>query len=92
MPVLVSPTRKLYDLFWAIHAMKEQKPEEVWRSRPGTRSFSCRRRRDGDAAASRLRRVFQAERLRIVVIGERLGIAAQAITARSVCSTASVFM
>ena len=23
------PTRKLYDLFWAIHRMKEQKPEEV---------------------------------------------------------------
>ena len=25
----VSPTRKLYDLFWSIHNMKEQKPEEV---------------------------------------------------------------
>src|SRR5262249_44283073 len=25
----VSPTRRLYDLFWAIHSMKEQKPEEV---------------------------------------------------------------
>jgi quercetin dioxygenase-like cupin family protein len=25
----VSPTRRLYDLFWAIHAMKEQKPDEV---------------------------------------------------------------
>jgi len=25
----VSPTRKLYDLFWAIHSMKEQKPEDV---------------------------------------------------------------
>jgi quercetin dioxygenase-like cupin family protein len=25
----VSPTRKLYDLFWGIHAMKEQKPEDV---------------------------------------------------------------
>jgi oxalate decarboxylase/phosphoglucose isomerase-like protein (cupin superfamily) len=25
----VSPTRKLYDLFCAIHSMKEQKPEEV---------------------------------------------------------------
>jgi mannose-6-phosphate isomerase-like protein (cupin superfamily) len=25
----VSPTRKLYDLFLAIHSMKEQKPEEV---------------------------------------------------------------
>ena len=25
----VSPTRKLYDLFWAIHSMKEQVPEEV---------------------------------------------------------------
>ena len=25
----VAPTRKLYDLFWGIHAMKEQKPEEV---------------------------------------------------------------
>jgi len=23
------PTRKLYDLFWAIHSMKEQKPDEV---------------------------------------------------------------
>ena len=22
----VTPTRRLYDLFWAIHAMKEQKP------------------------------------------------------------------
>jgi quercetin dioxygenase-like cupin family protein len=25
----VTPTRRLYDLFWAIHSMKEQKPEEV---------------------------------------------------------------
>ncbi|MGA7488270.1 MAG: cupin domain-containing protein [Xanthobacteraceae bacterium] len=25
----VTPTRKLYDLFWAIHSMKEQKPDEV---------------------------------------------------------------
>ena len=25
----VSPTRKLYDLFWGIHSMKEQKPEVV---------------------------------------------------------------
>jgi quercetin dioxygenase-like cupin family protein len=25
----VTPTRKLYDLFWAIHMMKEQKPDEV---------------------------------------------------------------
>ena len=25
----VAPTRALYDLFWAIHSMKEQKPEEV---------------------------------------------------------------
>ena len=25
----VSPTRRLYDLFWAIHSMKEQKPDEV---------------------------------------------------------------
>jgi len=25
----VTPTRKLYDLFWGIHAMKEQKPEDV---------------------------------------------------------------
>jgi mannose-6-phosphate isomerase-like protein (cupin superfamily) len=25
----VSPTRRLYDLFWAIHSMKEQKPAEV---------------------------------------------------------------
>ena len=25
----VAPTRKLYDLFWGIHSMKEQKPEEV---------------------------------------------------------------
>ena len=25
----VTPTRKLYDLFWAIHCMKEQKPDEV---------------------------------------------------------------
>jgi quercetin dioxygenase-like cupin family protein len=25
----VAPTRRLYDLFWAIHQMKEQKPEEV---------------------------------------------------------------
>ena len=25
----VSPTRKLYDLFWAIHSMKEQNPPEV---------------------------------------------------------------
>ena len=25
----VSPTRRLYDLFWAIHSMKEQTPPEV---------------------------------------------------------------
>ena len=25
----VSPSRRLYDLFWAIHNMKEQKPEDV---------------------------------------------------------------
>jgi len=25
----VTPTRRLYDLFWAIHSMKEQKPDEV---------------------------------------------------------------
>ncbi len=25
----VTPTRKLYDLFWAIHGMKEQTPNEV---------------------------------------------------------------
>jgi quercetin dioxygenase-like cupin family protein len=25
----VTPTRKLYDLFWAIHGMKEQTPDEV---------------------------------------------------------------
>jgi hypothetical protein len=25
----VTPTRKLYDLFWAIHSMKEQKADEV---------------------------------------------------------------
>ena len=25
----VTPTRKLFDLFWAIHSMKEQKPEDV---------------------------------------------------------------
>jgi hypothetical protein len=25
----VSPSRKLYDLFWGLHNMKEQKPEEV---------------------------------------------------------------
>jgi quercetin dioxygenase-like cupin family protein len=46
----VAPTRALYDLFWAIHSMKEQKPEEVvasprrWtRSPPSTRWCSCRR-------------------------------------------------
>jgi len=25
----VSPTRRLYDLFWAIHSMAEQTPNEV---------------------------------------------------------------
>jgi hypothetical protein len=25
----VSPTRRLYDLFWAIHSMAEQNPAEV---------------------------------------------------------------
>src|SRR2546428_3922030 len=25
----VSPTQKLYDLFWGLHNMKEQKPEDV---------------------------------------------------------------
>ena len=25
----VTPTRKLYDLFWAIHGMKEQNPPDV---------------------------------------------------------------
>jgi quercetin dioxygenase-like cupin family protein len=28
-PFWVTPTRKLYDLFWAIHSMKEQNPPEV---------------------------------------------------------------
>ena len=26
----VTPTRKLYDLFWAIHSMKEQNPPDGW--------------------------------------------------------------
>jgi len=39
----VTPTRKLYDLFWAIHGMKEQTRRRWWRSRPSTRSCSCRR-------------------------------------------------
>jgi hypothetical protein len=25
----VTPTQKLYDLFWGLHNMKEQKPEDV---------------------------------------------------------------
>jgi hypothetical protein len=25
----VSPTRRLYDLFWAIHNMKQQNPDDV---------------------------------------------------------------
>ena len=25
----VTPARKLYDLFWAIHSMKQQNPDEV---------------------------------------------------------------
>ena len=25
----VTPTRKLYDLFWAIHNMREQNPDDV---------------------------------------------------------------
>jgi hypothetical protein len=25
----VSPSRRLYDLFWGLHNMKEQKPEDV---------------------------------------------------------------
>ena len=29
----VSPTRRLYDLFWGIHNMKEQKPDDVVRAR-----------------------------------------------------------
>jgi hypothetical protein len=29
MPVLGAPTRRLYDLFWAIHGMKEQNPPDV---------------------------------------------------------------
>src|SRR5213076_2243684 len=29
----VSPTQKLYDLFWGIHNMKEQKPEDVGHGR-----------------------------------------------------------
>ena len=44
----VSPTRKLYDLFWAIHSMKEQKPEDV----VPLAAKLCRRRSDEDCRAA----------------------------------------
>ena len=40
----VTPTRKLYDLFWAIHSMKERTRPTWSRCRRSTRSCSCRRR------------------------------------------------
>ena len=39
----VSPTRRLYDLFWAIHGMKEQDPAAVTELVPGLKSWCCRR-------------------------------------------------
>ena len=53
----VTPTRKLYDLFWAIHGMKEQNPPEVVALRPSTKSCSCRRRRrEAQSSAPAFRR------------------------------------
>ncbi len=48
----VAPTRRLYDLFWAIHSMKEQTRPRWWRCRPSTRSCSCRRLRGRERGAS----------------------------------------
>jgi hypothetical protein len=45
----VTPTRKLYDLFWAIHSMKEQTQRKPWRSLiaspilPPSNGFAARR-------------------------------------------------
>ena len=41
----VAPTRKLYDLFWAIHSMKEQNPPDVVALSAKHEVISCRRRR-----------------------------------------------
>ena len=41
----VSPTRRLYDLFWAIHNMKQQNPRTWSGLPPSTTSTSCRRPR-----------------------------------------------
>ena len=42
----VSPTQKLYDLFWGIHNMKEQTPDAVVALAANTTSTSCRRPRE----------------------------------------------
>ena len=42
----VTPPPALYDLFWAIHSMKEQKPEEVVALAAKHEVCSCRRRRN----------------------------------------------
>ena len=31
----VTPARKLYDLFWAIHSMKQQNPDAAWAAYKG---------------------------------------------------------
>ena len=41
----VSPTRRLYDLFWGIHNMKEQTPDAVVALAAEHKSTSCRRLR-----------------------------------------------
>ncbi len=67
----VAPTRKLYDLFWAIHAMKEQKPEEVV-------ALSAKHEvvfLPPPAYTGKSGRIFQAEGAGIVVIGEDFGVA-----------------
>ena len=46
VPVLGDAHGRLYDLFWAIHGMKEQNPDAWWRSPRSTKWISCPRLRE----------------------------------------------
>ncbi len=57
----VSPARRLYDLFWALHNLGPRRtPPTWWRSRPSTRSTSCRPR-------------TRSEAMRVLIVGAGIG-------------------
>jgi quercetin dioxygenase-like cupin family protein len=56
----VSPTRRLYDLFWGIHNMKEQTPDAVVALAAEQTSTSCRRPRARECVPFMVRRRFSA--------------------------------